>query len=186
MQTKPRPAALALLAVLITLTSLTPPARTLPPAKGEAINWVTFEEAIELNKKEPKKIFLDVYTDWCGWCKQMDKTTFSDSDVARYVNQNYYAVKFDAEGKDPITFKGRTFGFVASGRRGYHELAATLMNGRMSYPTTVYLDEEMNLLQAVPGYAKADEFLKIVSYFGGDHFKQTPWEEYEKAYAKGE
>ncbi|SDM42099.1 Thioredoxin-related protein [Catalinimonas alkaloidigena] len=155
------------------------PAATAP---AEQINWLTFEEAMALNQKNPKKVFLDVYTDWCGWCKRMDQTTFSDPEVVKYMNENFYAVKFDAEGKDPIQFKGQTFKFVPSGRNGYHELAAALLNGKLSFPTTVYLDEEMNLIQPVPGYMKAPEFLKVLSYFGSDHFKDTPWEKYEKSY----
>jgi thioredoxin-related protein len=136
-----------------------------PTAPQAQINWISFEEAIERNKKKPKKIFIDAYTDWCGWCKVMDKQTFTDPIIIEYINANFYAVKFDAESKNPITFKGRTYQFVPSGNRGYHELAAELMNNRMSYPTVVFLDENMDLLQPIPGFVKPAELDIILKYF---------------------
>lgn len=65
--------------------------------KTETIKWMGFNEAIEACKKEPKMIFIDVFTDWCGWCKRMDATTFKNPVIAKYMNDKFYAVKFDAE-----------------------------------------------------------------------------------------
>ena len=62
-----------------------------------AIKWYTWDEAIALNAKNPKKIFIDLYTEWCGYCKKMDANTFKDPEVAKYMNEHFYAVKFDAE-----------------------------------------------------------------------------------------
>ena len=101
-------------------------------AQDAKVKWISIEEAEKLNKQEPRKIMVDVYTDWCGWCKKMDKETFSHPVIAEYINKNYYAVKLDAEGKDEITFSGTTYKFIAQGSRGYHELAAGLLNGKMS------------------------------------------------------
>ena len=101
-----------------------------PPAKSEEIRWLTIEEAQVLSEKEPRKIIMDVYTDWCGWCKKMDKTTFADEKVAKYVNDNFYAVKLKADSQDKVTFKGKEF---AKG-----ELAqAFRVTG---YPTIVFFD----------------------------------------------
>jgi thioredoxin-related protein len=87
-------------------------------------------------------------------------------------------VKLDGEGKEPIAFKGKTYKFVPSGRRGYHEFAAALLQGRLSYPTVVFLDEKLNMLSPVPGYQKPEPFLSIAKYFGDDIYKDTDWETY--------
>jgi len=150
--------------------------------KEAQIEWLTFEEAVALNQQNPKKIFIDVYTDWCGWCKVMDKNTFSHPTIAKFIKSRYYAVKFNAEQKEDINFRGHTFKYVPQGRRGYHELAATLMNGRMSYPTVVFLDEQMNLITPVPGYQKPKEFFKILSFIGDNKYKSQNWQEFDKGY----
>lgn len=149
---------------------------------AQEINWLSFEQAVALQEQEghTKKMFIDVYTDWCGWCKKMDKNTFQNPEVAAYMKANFYMVKLDGEGKEPIPFRGNNFKFVASGRSGYHELAASLLQGKMSYPTVVFLDENMNMLSPVPGYLTPEPFMKVVKYFGDNIFKNQSWEEYSK------
>ncbi|MFT6370504.1 MAG: thioredoxin-related protein [Maribacter sp.] len=150
---------------------------------AQEVQWLSFSQAIELTATEenPKKVFIDVYTDWCGWCKKMDKDTFQNAAVAQYMEDNFYMVKMDGEGKDPIDFKGKTYKFIASGRKGYHELAAALMQGKLSYPTTIFLDEEMNMLSPVPGYQKPEPFLNIAKYFGDNIYKDKDWKTYAGA-----
>jgi thioredoxin-related protein len=152
-----------------------------PPKKGK-INWLTLEEAAALTKKEPRKMVIDVYTDWCGWCRKMDKSTYTNPAVAEYINQNFYAVKLDAEGKDPITINGKTYQFNAQYRS--HEIAITLLKGQMSYPSTVYLDEKMAILSPVPGYLDATAFKNIAVYFGENHYKKKTFQEYSAAALK--
>ena len=153
-------------------------------ATAAKINWVTWEEAEKLSKTEKKKIFVDVYTNWCGWCKRMDATTFSKSKIVEYMNENYYCIKFNAESPDPITFNGKTYKFVKTGRRGYHELAAKILNGRMSYPTIVFIDEELEVIQPIPGYRNPEQLETIAAYFATDSYKTIPWATYEKEYNK--
>lgn len=152
---------------------------------AQEVTWLSWSEAAALASSDetPKKIFVDVYTDWCGWCKKMDKDTFQNEEVATYMEANFYMVKLDGEGKEEIEYKGKTFKFVPSGRNGYHEFAAALMNGKMSYPTTIFLDEEMNMLSPVPGYQKPEPFLNIAKYFGDDIYKEKDWKTYTE---KGE
>jgi len=147
---------------------------------AQKVPWMSWEEAVQKasTEAEPKKMFIDVYTDWCGWCKKMDKDTFQDSEVAAYMTENFYMVKLDAEQKEPIEFGGKTYTFVASGRRGYHQLAAALLQGKLSYPTVVFLDENLKMLSPVPGYQKPDAFLKIARYFGENIYRDTSWEAY--------
>ena len=76
--------------------------------EGE-VKWMTFEEAVEKSKTEKRKIFVDVYTDWCGWCKVMDKNTFNEAKIAKILNEEFYAVKLNAEQRADIVFNGNTF-----------------------------------------------------------------------------
>ena len=144
----------------------------------ELVKWYTIEEVQSLVKNEPRKIYIDMYTDWCGWCKVMDKKTFTDAGIAEHLNNNFYAVKFDAEGKEDVSFKNQTFKFVAQGSRGYHELAAALMQGKMSYPTSVFLDEDLNLISPLPGYQTPAQLNPILEFIGDDHYKTTNYEQF--------
>ena len=146
--------------------------------ENELVKWYTIEEVQDLVKNEPRKIYIDMYTDWCGWCKVMDKKTFTDESVAEHLNTNFYAVKFDAEGKDNVSFKDQTFKFVAQGSRGYHELAAALMQGKMSYPTSVFLDENLNIIAPLPGYQKPEQLNPILEFIGENHYKTTNYEQF--------
>lgn len=146
------------------------------------IHWYTMEQAESLSKKEKRKIFIDVYTTWCGWCKNMEKATFNQQHIARYINENYYAVKLDAEQKNDITFKNKTYRFVTQSGVGFNELAAEFLKGQMSYPTIIFLDEDLNLIQSIPGYRAADQFEMIMTYFGENNYKKMPWTKYEKTY----
>lgn len=162
---------LVLLAVVV-LSTIT--------VQAQEVNWLSFEEALELNKKNPKPIMIDLYTDWCGWCKRMDATTYKNEVIVKYINDNYYAVKMDGEGKEDITFKGRTFKFVQKGRSKYHELAAAILNGKLSYPSTAFFTPDEQLIQSVPGYLAKERFEKILAYFSGEAYKNTPWKDFEK------
>ena len=148
----------------------------------DRVIWLTFEEAVEKSQVEKRKIFIDVYTDWCGWCKKMDANTFNEANVANYLNEYFYAVKFNAEQREDITFKDHTFKFVEQGRRGYHELAASLLQGKLSYPTVVFLDEDFNMIQPLPGYRDAKSFHPILEFFGMNKYKEMDWTAFQADY----
>lgn len=155
---------------------------------GETVKWMTFEQAVQAAQqaaqagKKPKKVFIDVYTDWCGWCKVMDRETFEVPEIAKYLQEHFYPVKLNAEQREDINFAGKTFKFVESGSRGYHELAAALLDGKMSYPTTVYLSERFELRQRVPGYLNVQTFDMILHYIAEDHDLKTPWGDFQQQY----
>lgn len=151
-----------------------------PNIKAQKIEWISIEKAIELNKVNQKPILIDVYTDWCGWCKRMDVTTYKNKVIVDYINKNYYAVKLDGEQKEDIVFNDYTFKFKAQGRRGYNEFTAALLNGKLSYPTTVFLNEKVQILDRVPGYLDAGMMEKVIKYFATQKYKDTKWDDYVK------
>lgn len=150
-----------------------------PREKPAKIEWLTVEQAFALNQQQPRKILIDVYTDWCGWCKVMDRQTYTDPRVVEYINKNYYAVKFNAEQRDEVKLGGQTFKFVSQGNSGVHEFAASLMQNKLSYPSTVFLDEKLQMIQPLPGYLKAREFHEIITFFGGDFYKTVGFDKYK-------
>jgi len=168
-----------------TARTITSTVKKAPDVKAAAVNpvrvkWMTLEEALEKSKTDKRKIFVDVFTDWCGWCKRMDSTTFINPTVAQYLNDNYYPVKFNAEQQKEIVFKDKTYQFKKNGARGYHELAAEWLNNRLSYPTVVFLDETQGVIQPLQGYQDATKMEAVLNYFGTDSHKKTPWETYQK------
>ncbi len=146
------------------------------------VHWLTWEQAMEKNKEEQRKIVVDIYTDWCGWCKKMDSNTFEADIIADYLNNNYYPVKFDAERRETITYNDKEYKFIKRGKNGYHELAAELLRGKLSFPTVVFLDEESKIIQPIPGYQDAQTFEMIIKYFAEDYFKKVPWQKYTREF----
>ncbi len=150
--------------------------------KKNEIKWMTFEEAWEASKKEPKKILVDIYTDWCGPCKMMNKNTFGNEDIAKYINRNYYPVKLNAEMQDTVKIEGEVYTFVPYGRRGMHMLAGALMQDSKGYPTITIINEERQIVQAIPGYQNIINMDKILHYFAEDHYKTTAYNIFEKSF----
>ena len=142
------------------------------------INWMTFEEAVKLQKEKPKTIFIDMYTDWCGWCKKMDAETFNHPGVAAYINTNFYPVKFDAERKDTVYYNDKMYVNTGEGRRPPHQLAIELLKGKMSYPTIVYIDDEFNV-NPISGYMTPDKIEPLIIYFAERVNKSAPYPEFE-------
>jgi thioredoxin-related protein len=172
--------ALAVLVVLVGLSAMNPVESQ--PTEESPVNWMTFEEAVEKSKSEKRKIFIDVYTDWCGWCKVMDKKTFSDPNVAKLLNEKFYPVKFNAEQTGDVKFNGTTFKYVGEGGRGVHQLAAALLSNKLSYPTVVFLDENFKIVHPLAGFHDAPQFHKIAQFIGEDHYKTQKFDAWQTNY----
>jgi len=157
-------------------------------AYAQEINWVTFEEAVALQKKIPKKIMMDVYTNWCGPCKMLDINTFKNKDVVAYVNKNYYAVKFNAEGNSEVAYKDKLFknpGYdpeKASRRNSSHEFTRFLQV--RAYPTIAFFDEELKLIAPITGYQRPQQLELYLKLFKDDGYKKMTSQEQFNAYYK--
>ncbi len=122
------------------------------------IAWHKIQDLEQINKKNPKKVIIDVYTDWCKWCHVMDDKTFTNPELKEYLLSEYHLVKFNGEDKSKLQFKGKEYGFVKGGRRGYNELAATLLKGNLAYPSFVVMDENLEVVEVIRGYKDAAGF----------------------------
>jgi thioredoxin-related protein len=151
-------------------------------AAKEGVRWLTLQEAEESNKKLQKPILIDLYTDWCGWCKVMDKQTYANKQVAAYIMDKFYPVKLNAEQKQAIVFGGKTYKFNDAYRT--HDFAIYLTQGQLSYPTTVILPGNGNMPQAIPGFLKPREIEPIVKYFGEGQFGKIAFDEYDRKLKK--
>ena len=144
------------------------------------IQWLSLEEALAANQKNQKKFLVDVYTDWCGWCKVMDKKTFTDPVVIQYVNTHFHPVKFNAEQKTPIQFNGKEYTYVNTGRRGVNTLAYQLLDGRLGYPSIVYLDGNLQKIRNSPGFKDAQTLMTELTFAAEEHYRQSSFENYNR------
>jgi len=153
-------------------------------AQKAKVNWYSWEDAMAAQAVQKKKIYVDIYTDWCGPCKFMDRTTFSDPQVANYLNEHFYPVKLNAERKEPLAHDGTTHVFMPFQNRGYHQFAAALMEGKLSYPTNVFLTEDIVVEQRIQGALNPVKMHKVLTYIVEESVKPSPlsWKDYQAQY----
>ncbi len=150
--------------------------------KKHEVNWYTIEQVQSLSKNSPRAILIDVYTEWCTWCKVMDKKTWTNPVIADYVNNNFYAVKFDAESLDTVIFKDYTFINENKTRRSTHQFAIAILNENLSYPSIAYLDKDLQLVTVIPGYQKPEDIEPILVFINEEKYKTTTYEKFFKEF----
>ncbi len=148
------------------------------------VHWLTIEQVTEMQKIEKKKVIIDVYTSWCGWCKYMEQSTFNHPEIVYSLNTNFYAVKFDAESKADVKFNGKVYKYVIRGNNGINEFALEMMNGIIAPPALVVLDENMNVIQPMEGFQSPEKFEAVLNYFSNNLHKKIPWSKYEQQVLK--
>ncbi|MGB2867170.1 MAG: thioredoxin fold domain-containing protein [Bacteroidota bacterium] len=144
------------------------PAESNPEKPGTALSWKTLDEGIASAKQSNKKILIDVYTDWCSWCKKMDKDVYTDPAVIRALNANFVVVKLNAESNNKVTFNNEVLTETQFSRSA----------GVTGFPTTLFLDKNATPISALPGFVSADKFVKILKFIGEDHYKTTTFQDY--------
>ncbi len=141
--------------------------------------WQTWQEVTHLAASTNKPVFIDIYTDWCRYCKIMDATTFKNDSVVSYLKQNYLRFKFNAEGKDTIMWNNKAFTF--NPRYDVHDFAVYLTRGSIVYPTTVIITPGGQPFYK-HGEISAGEMEMLLKYFAMKKPSQT-LEEYAAGFA---
>lgn len=132
------------------------------------LKWNKFDEGLSLAKKNNKKVLIDVYADWCKWCKKMDAEVFTNDTIAPYLKKNYVLIKLDGESQEKIKYKGETM-TAAAFAQGF---------GVTGFPTVLFLEPDGEAITKVPGFINAENFLPMITFFGDDHYKKLTWQEY--------
>jgi thioredoxin-related protein len=151
-----------------------------PIKNKDRINWMNLTDAASSLEKEKRPVLIDIYTSWCGWCKVMDSKTYSNKNVAAYLQSKFYPVKLNAETKEEISWQGKTYHYSDDYR--CNEFAVYVMQGQLAFPTTVIIPADGSQPQAIPGYIPKKEFEMIVKYFGEGEFGKISFEEYQKKF----
>ncbi len=149
--------------------------------KKEKIKWLSLNELQTEYAKHPRPILIDVYTSWCGWCKVMDKDTYSNEQVAGYINKNFYAVKFNAESTDSAVLGSKKYGYNPA--YNANDLAVYLLGGRMGYPTTVLLSSPGAQPAPLAGFLKPSELEPPLKYFGEGSYKKQDFPDFMKDFS---
>lgn len=131
--------------------------------------WYSMEEAQAKAVEENKKIMIFVYTDWCGFCRRMDREIHSSNEVIDIYNDYYYPVRLNAESDKITTFNGEEF----------TESQLALAFGVTSYPTTVFIDEAGEPFGSQPGFIEKDTFKEILSFVGTDAYKSQSFQDFQ-------
>lgn len=139
-------------------------------SKGLGNSWKSFDDGLTQAKGTSRKILVDVYTDWCTWCKKMDAEVYTDPAVKDYLSKNYVIVKMNAEAEGTVHYKGNDY--------SPGELAAAF--GVNGYPATLFLRSDSEPITLLPGYMEAPMFLHVLTYIAENHYEKKKFDQYLK------
>jgi thioredoxin-related protein len=158
---------------------------------GDAlVHWTDIGTAQKAAKIDGRPLLIDVHTSWCGPCRMLDKNTFHDQRTADYINAHFHPVDFDAEGADTVVYNGQTYvnpsykPELKGMRNGTHQLTMQIapVNGRVAYPTLVYMDKDGHVLAPVQGYMTPEQIEPVLMYFGEGRYLKEEFPAFQKTF----
>lgn len=147
---------------------------------NDKIQWLKMDEVSMKVKEQSKPVLIDLYTDWCYWCKVMDKKTYTNSKVIAYINEHFYSAKVNAETKDNVSWKEKTYRY--NGKYQINDFALFVTYGRTSFPTTVIMPDDGSAPIPIAGYLEPKELEPILKYFGEGAYKTMNFPQFEKTF----
>lgn len=156
--------------------------------EAQQIEWKTIEQAANTETKTNAKLyFVDFYTSWCGWCKKMDRETFTNPVVAKILNTYYIPVKFDAEGNAEFKWHGSQYsnsGVAPAGRRTTHGFAKATLGSQIGFPSFGLFMPDQSKLTIIQGYQSAEDLIVTLWYFASGDYKRYAYEKYTTIFDK--
>ncbi len=126
------------------------------PKQQETLTWYSWNEGYPLAQKQGKILLIDAYTDWCGWCKKMDRDTYTNADVIKKINKSFIAIKFNPELRD-LTYKIDTSIFSAK------DFFSQLNRGENTgFPTTYFISPTKRSVMMQAGYLGPSDFISVM------------------------
>ncbi|MBI5170322.1 MAG: DUF255 domain-containing protein [Candidatus Eisenbacteria bacterium] len=163
-----RPLLLALASVALLVASSR-------PASAGKVDWRSWDDGLARAKSGNRFVVVDVYTDWCGWCRRMEADVYARRDVSEYLDSKFVTVKLNAESGELV-------------HRGERSMSARTLASQFQvtgYPTTIFLRPDGERLANVPGYIPAEKFLLLLRYIGDGHMDRgEKWEDFVAAQPK--
>jgi thioredoxin-related protein len=150
------------------------------PKEKETLNWLTLSEVEAKLKEQPRPVLIDLYTDWCGWCKVMDKKTYTNQQLIKYLNEKFYVVKLNAETKQELNWRGKKYNFNPQYKT--NDIAVYLTGGELAYPTTVIIPDNNSSPQPIAGMLEVKDMELITTYFGEDKYGKVSFDSYARNY----
>ena len=148
------------------------------------VKWHDAKELDTKVTKGDKKYIIYFYYDGCKWCKTLEENSLSNDQIAKFINNNFYAFRINAIYEDKITIKGHTYTSVPINKYEFSELAVDLLSGNMSFPSLVFLDESFNKIQVLHEYVNPTDLEMILTYFAGDYYQNTLFRKFARSYCK--
>ncbi|MDP4285564.1 MAG: DUF255 domain-containing protein [Bacteroidota bacterium] len=146
------------------------------PTVKEKINWLSIDELNLKLKTETKPVLIDLFTNWCYWCKVMDKKTYNDSKVISYINNHFYAVKLNAETKETVEWNNKDYKYNSESK--LNDFTFYVTQGQVGFPTTVIFPEAKQPPASIPGFMEPKDIESILKYFGEGYYKTQKFEEF--------
>ncbi len=147
---------------------------------NEKVQWLKLNEVAVKAKEQDKPILIDLYTDWCYWCKVMDKKTYNNKKVIDYINEHFYCARVNAETKEVLSWKNKDYLYDTNNKINSFSLYLTY--GRASFPTTVIIADENAAPIPIEGFMEPKEIERILKYFGEGAYKTKNFPEFEKTF----